>query len=67
MKIASIYVDLDLGFADKLGTPLNRRNLTRGHFKPMLKKAELKDISLYDLRHTTASLLFYAVENLEVV
>jgi integrase len=37
------------------------------HFKPLLKKAELPDIWLYDLRHTTAGLLLSVGENPKVV
>ena len=67
MKIGTAYQNLDLVFASELGTPLMRRNLINRHFKPLLKKAELKDIRLYDLRHTTASLLLAANEHPKVV
>jgi integrase len=67
MKIGADYQNLDLVFASELGTPLMRRNLINRHFKPLLKKAELKNIRLYDLRHTTASLLLAANEHPKVV
>lgn len=67
MKIGAAYQNLDLVFASELGTPVMRRNLINRHFKPLLKKAELKDIRLYDLRHTTASLLLAANEHPKVV
>jgi integrase len=67
MKIASDYQNNDLVFASELGTPLQRKNLTDRHFKPLLKKAELPNIRLYDLRHTTATLLLSAGENPKVV
>jgi integrase len=67
MKIASIYQNYDLVFASEVGTPLQRKNLTNRYFKPLLKKAKLPDIRLYDLRHTTASLLLSAGENPKVV
>jgi integrase len=67
MKIASEYNNNDLVFASELGTPLQRKNFTGRHFKPLLKKAELPNIRLYDLRHTTATLLLSAGENPKVV
>ena len=67
MKVGTAYQNLDLVFASEIGTPLMRRNLINRHFKPLLKKAELKDIRLYDLRHTTASLLLAANEHPKVV
>ena len=67
MKLGAAYQNLDLVFASELGTPLMPRNLINRHFKPLLKKAELKDIRLYNLRHTTASLLLAANEHPKVV
>lgn len=47
------YPNNDFVFATEIGTPILPSNLTRRHFKPILKKAELsEDIRLYDLRHT---------------
>ena len=43
------------------------RNLVRRHFKPLLKKAGLTDIRIYDLRHTMATLLLLNGENPKVV
>jgi integrase len=51
------YERHDLVFASETGTPLSVRNLQRDSFKPMLKKAQLPNIRLYDLRHTCATLL----------
>ena len=67
MKIGMAYQNLDLAFASEVGTPLRRKNFTDRHFKPLLKKAGLPNIRLYDLRHTTATLLFVAGENPKVV
>ena len=64
---ASEYKNYDLVFASEIGTPLQRKNLTDRHFKPLLEKAELPNIRLYDLRHTTETLLLSAGENPKVV
>lgn len=50
----------ELIFPSQNNTPLNERNITNRHFKPLLKQAELPDIRLYDLRHTHATLLLNA-------
>lgn len=51
------YERHNLIFASEVGTPLSTRNLQRDSFKPILKRTELPDIRLYDLRHTCATLL----------
>jgi integrase len=67
MKIASDYLNFDLVFPSEIGTPLLHDNLRRRHFKPLLKKGDLPNIQLYDLWHTTATLLLSAGENPKVV
>jgi integrase len=67
MKLGSEYQNLDLVFASEIGTPLYSKNIIDRHFKPLLKKAELPNLRLYDLRHTTATLLLSAGENPKVV
>jgi integrase len=50
------------------GTPLNPRNLTQRHLRPILTRAELSStFSLYTLRHTCATLLLAANEHPKVV
>lgn len=66
-KIGKDYQNLDIVFASEIGTPLRRRNLIKRHFKPLLKEAGLPDITLYELRHTTATLLLSAGENPKIV
>jgi integrase len=44
-------------FCDTQGGPIQKRNLVRRSFKPLLKEAELPDIRFHDLRHTATSLL----------
>jgi integrase len=67
MKLGADYQNLDLVFASEIGTPLLHGNLLRRHFKPIRDKADLPKIRLYDLRHTTATLLLSAGENPKVV
>lgn len=72
-----VWTDLDLVFCSLgknkkqnyagAGNPHSLRNLQRRHFKPILDKAKLPDIRLYDLRHTCATLLLLAGENPKVV
>ena len=57
----------DLIFTSNVGTYLRQSNLHRRHFKPMLEKAKLPDMRIYDLRHSAASLLLALGENPKVV
>jgi len=66
-KLGAAYENFDLVFASEIGTPLLHGNLLRRHFKPIRDKAELPKIRMYDLRHTTATLLLSAGENPKVV
>jgi integrase len=54
-------------FCDTLGGYLRLSNLHKNSFKPILAKAELPSIRLYDLRHTCATLLLLADENPKIV
>ncbi len=67
LKLGADYENYDLVFASEIGTPLLHGNLLRRHFKPIRDKAGLPKIRLYDLRHTTATLLLSAGENPKVV
>jgi hypothetical protein len=52
----SKWVDSALVFTSTIGTALDERNVRR-EFKSLLKSAELPEMRLHDLRHTTATLL----------
>ncbi|MBI3649625.1 MAG: site-specific integrase [Acidobacteria bacterium] len=67
MKIAPVWQANDLIFCSETGTPLIIPNLTYRYFRPILEKAELPQIRLYDLRHSCATLLLMADENPKVV
>ncbi|MGI8638328.1 MAG: site-specific integrase [Pyrinomonadaceae bacterium] len=67
LKLGTAWNDFDLVFASEIGTPLNPGNVTRA-FKKALKNAEIRtSIRLYDLRHTTATLLLQAGVNPKIV
>ncbi len=57
MEYAGIWEDHGLVFTSEIGTPLNRHNVAQRSFKPLLKRAGLRDIRFHDLRHTCATLL----------
>jgi integrase len=57
LKAGSAYKDRDLVFATQTGTLINPSNLRNRSFKPLLKRAGLRNICFHDLRHTCATLL----------
>jgi len=62
------WEDHDLVFAGRRGQPLDAHNLSTRAFKKVLTEAGLPaSIRLYDLRHSTASLLLLAGEHPKVV
>jgi integrase len=67
LKLGAAWQALDLIFCGEQGTPHSIPNLTYRYFRPILEKAELPRIRLYDLRHTCATLLLMAEENPKVV
>ncbi len=68
LRLGTAYASENLVFGTVEGTPLNIRNLTQRHFKPLLKRANLSaSFRLYDLRHTCATLLLAANEHPKVV
>ncbi|MBA3769467.1 MAG: site-specific integrase [Blastocatellia bacterium] len=67
MAIRDAYQAGDLVFATRIGTPIQHRNFERRHFAAIRDKTNLPKIRLYDLRHTTVTLLLSAGENPKVV
>ena len=61
------WSDLDLVFPNSLGGPLDWRLIVRRYFRPLTKAAELSAFRPYDLRHSCATLLLGAGENVKVV
>lgn len=67
MRLGQAYKDNDLVFAIELGTPINYRNFDQRHFKKIIRSEGLRQIRLYDLRHTTATLLLSKGVNPKIV
>ena len=67
LKNGLTWENNDLVFCTDLGTPHSIPNLTYRYFRPILVKAGLPQIRLYDLRHSHATLLLIAEENPKVV
>jgi len=58
----------DLVFPAKTGGPMNRDNLLKRHFKPLVRAAGLpREATLYTLRHTFATLWLESGENPKVL
>ncbi len=67
LKLGSSWGALDLVFCSETGSPLQIPNITYRYFRPILERAELPRIRLYDLRHSCATLLLMADEHPKVV
>lgn len=58
---ADLKGETDLVFSSLAGTPLHEKNMLTRYYRPLLTAAGLpKEMRLYDLRHTHASLLLLA-------
>jgi integrase len=66
-RIGSLWRENGLIFASETGEPINRHNLTRRSFRPLLKRAGLPEIRFHDLRHTCATLLLTRNVNPKIV
>ena len=64
---AQDWEDNDLVFSNRRGCPLDKGNLLRRSFGPLLERAGLPRIRFHDLRHTAASLLLAENVNPKVV
>jgi integrase len=67
LKLGQTYERNNFVFATDEGKPLRYGNLTKRHFHKILVKANLKGFRLYDLRHTTATLLLSEGINPKIV
>lgn len=67
-KQAELKGETELVFSSLEGTPLHEKNILTRHFRPLLTAVGLpKEMRLYDLRHTHASLLLLAGVHPKVV
>lgn len=67
LRAGATYSDHGLVFAAANGSPLDWRLVAQRHFHRIIKAAGLPHIRPYDLRHTCATLLIAAGENVKVV
>lgn len=67
LKLGADYQDSGFVFTTEFGGPLHLNNLSVRHFKPLLKRAGLPDMRLYDLRHSAATLRLANGDNSKVV
>ncbi len=67
LKFGGAWGSFDLVFCSVEGTPHSIPNLTYRYFRPILEKAKLPQMRLYDLRHSCATLLLIAGGNPKVV
>lgn len=61
------YNDLGMVFPTRSGLPLDPTNISSREFKNVLEKADLPDMRLHDLRHSTANLLLDMGVPIEVI
>ncbi len=67
LKYAGLWQETGLVFTSTIGTPLNRHNVFRRSFKPLLRRAGLPDIPFHALRHSFATLMLSGREHPKVV
>jgi len=66
LKAGEAWEEFDLAFCTAAGQPLDYRVVIRRHFKSVVAAAGLAPIRPYDLRHSCATLLLAAGENVKV-
>jgi len=57
LQLGAVWQDRGLVFANEIGGAIERGNMTRRSFEPLLKRAELPRMRFHDLRHTAATLM----------
>jgi len=67
MQIRDVYRENDLVFPNEIGDPMLIGNLRKRYFEKIVKDAGLPKIRLYDLRHTSATMLLSEGEHPKVV
>ena len=64
---AQTWADNDLVFSNGVGNPIEKDNLLRRSFAPLLERAGLPHIRFHDLRHSAASMMLAANVNPKIV
>ena len=67
LKLGSAWQDFDLIFPSQVGTPLTMSRITRVFQRIKIDAEITKPLRLYDLRHSTATLLLQANVNPKIV
>ena len=67
LRAGGLWEDHDLVFPNHTGKPLERQNVVKRSFRPLLAKAGLPYIRFHDLRHSAATLLLSLGEHPKVV
>jgi integrase len=67
LRSGVLWEDLDLVFPNHTGKPLERQNVVKRSFRPLLVRAGLPAIRFHDLRHSAATLLLSLGEHPKVV
>jgi integrase len=67
LKLGALWQAHDLVFCSEFGTPHSIPNLTYRYFRPILEKAKLPCIRLYNLRHSHATFLLSENEHPKIV
>lgn len=67
MQNRDVYRDHDLVFPNEIGNPLLIGNVRKRYFNQIISKTGLPKIRLYDLRHTSATMLLAEGEHPKVV
>lgn len=67
LRAGGLWDDLDLVFPNHTGRPLERQNVVKRSFRPLLARAGLPAIRFHDLRHSAATLLLSLGEHPKVV
>jgi len=57
LRLPDLWKENGLVFTTAIGTPMDRVNLVKRSFKPLMGRTRLPQIRFHDLRHTFATLL----------
>lgn len=67
LRAGAAWQESGLVFTTEIGTPIERGNILRRSFRPLLERAGLPPMRFHDLRHTAATLLLADGENVKAV